>query len=292
MKDVHQFSFSEWLYLTPVKAYWKEKRNDWVLSRYLQKKVPEQLEFLAQNHHLKAQKVLLVIAFEQVKVLDWLMQLGKKNIQNYQLMVFDNSKSQAKRHQIKQLCDAFQIPYLGLPPNRTTHPNRSHGMAMTWVYNHVVKIIEPQVFGFLDHDMIPVKPISEEGWMSEQSCYGVLNTGFSCWNLWAGYSFFQYQKVKDLPLNFLYDFSRGVDTGGRNWLPLYSQMSEQHISFAQDEFIPIRLSQDVDATVQLIDHTWIHIGGVSYNNNFQPKEVFYEKLVHELLAGRSFNEFK
>ncbi len=91
-------------------------------------------------------------------------------------------------------------------------------MAMTWVFHRIIKKIEPNWFGFIDHDMYPIRPVNVEGLIPvNQSTYGLLNDAPRYWNLWAGYCFFKYTHVSGLPLNFLYDFSRGIDTGGRNW---------------------------------------------------------------------------
>lgn len=86
----------------------------------------------------------------------------------------------------------------------------------------LLKKIEPKVFGFIDHDLLPVKKINFNTSIKIQhGFYGLYRAKKGYWNLWAGYCFYSFNKVKSLPLNWLYDFSCYLDTGGRNWDPLY-----------------------------------------------------------------------
>lgn len=289
MKSWTNFSWQDWCRLKPIAATLKQIRNDCVLWVYKKIKATDEDVFLQNTLRYHDQKILIVIAFEQVKVLDWLLSLSKKNLIDFQLMVFDNSKNTQSRELIRALCQAYEVPYLALPYNYTSHPNRSHGLAMTWVFSRIISKIQPGWFGFLDHDMLPVGPISLGNMIGRQSCYGLLNEGDDCWNLWAGYCFFEYPMVAHLPLNFLYDFSRGLDTGGRNWSVLYRRLSRSTFRFANETKQILRLSDRYAIMAQVIDHAWVHIGGVSYNNNLQSKELFYETLVGELLEGRSLD---
>jgi hypothetical protein len=217
--------------------------------------------------------------------------MAKKNLNEFNLIIFDNSKDISKRIEIKAVCKKYEIPYLGLPYNYTKHPNRSHGMAMTWVFHRIVKKIEPSWFGYLDHDMIPVEQTHFQI-LEQQDIYGTINQGKDCWNLWAGFCFFKYVKVASLPINFLYDFSRDLDTGGRNWDCLYSKYSQNSIKFADDSRIEFTINDQLKSIVQIIDGSWVHIGGVSYNNNLAPKEIFYENLIKNFQEGRTIQDMQ
>lgn len=289
MKKINEFSVAEWLRLEPIKFLIKEIRNDCILFIYLKKKTPDLDSFIEKNQDLTKKRLLIIIAFEQVKVLEWLFQLANINLKDIDLIVFDNSRNLCKRKLIEACCEKYQIRYLSLPYNYTKHPNRSHGMAMTWVFKNVIKKLKPTLFGYLDHDMLPVKPINRNLFDRNKSCFGVLNEGRDCWNLWAGYSFFRFSDVEKLPLNFLYDFSVGVDTGGRNWRCFYKNLAYSNFEYTNNRAISIRLNNGFEGVVQLIDSSWIHIGGISYNDNLAPKEVFYEQFVHELLSGHSID---
>lgn len=293
MKKLTLYSFSDYCRLMPLIAFLKQLRNDLVLAIYRMRTAEGENEFIEKYRHLRDQNILIVVAFEQPKVLSWLFSLAEKNLQDFQLVIFDNSKNIVLREQIKELCHQHQIPYLGLPMYRTRHPNRSHGLAMTWIFHRIIKAIRPAYFGYLDHDMFPVKQIRQNALIpSDQNSYGLLNDAQHYWNLWAGYCFFKFRAVENQPLNFLYDFSRGVDTGGRNWDYLYRFQNKSLTQFAASVQQPIVLSAGLQADVQLIDDAWVHVGGVSYNNNLQSKEFFYDQMVKELLSGKTIMDLK
>lgn len=293
MKKLSLYSFSDYCRLVPAINFFKQLRNDCLLAIYKRREAQGEKEFIAKHLHLRHKNVLIVVAFEQLKVLKWLFALGAKNLQDFQLMVFDNSKNLALREKIKELCQQYEIPYLSLPMYRTRHPNRSHGLAMSWIFHRIVKEIRPDYFGYLDHDMFPVKPIKQGSLIpSKQISYGLLNDAENYWNLWAGYCFFKFEAVANKPLNFLYDFSRGIDTGGRNWDYLYQYQNKSLTQFATSVQQPILLGNALRADVQLIDGAWVHVGGVSYNNNFQPKEHFYAELVKSLMNGKTLSELQ
>jgi hypothetical protein len=291
MKNLKFFSLSEWLILEPLRAFLKELRNDVLLTSYKYRKAEYEDQFLEKNKHFKDKNILAVIAFEQPKVLEWLFALSSKNLKDCQLMVFDNSKSLILRREIEELCQKWDIPYLSLPILKVRHPNRSHGLAMTWVFHRIIKKLQPYIFGYLDHDMYPVKPVSLSKFnLDNQDSYGLLNDAPHYWNLWAGYCFYKFSAVKNKPLNFLYDFSRGIDTGGRNWPYLYKSQVKSLTKFSSVSTPLVSLGNNMNSAVQLIDEVWVHVGGVSYNNNLKPKEEFHSKLVETLLDGKFFDD--
>ncbi len=292
MKKLSTFSLIEWLLLKPLKVLLKEVRNDLLLCIY--KRIPANGEeyFLSQVRSLSGENVISIVAFEQDEVLDWALSLIKKNLNGCHVLVFDNSRDISKREKIKNICRLRSVPYLSLPRNLTRHPNRSHGMAMTWIYDRIICQISPNWFGYLDHDMVPVRPVHLDKIVVEaQEFYGLLRAKSGYWNLWAGYCFFNFKKVSGKPLNFLYDFSRSMDTGGRNWDCLYVNHDLQKLILAEQEYKNVTLSISEVRSVQLIDENWVHIGSVSYNNNLDVKKDFYKKFINKLLADSHFDSF-
>lgn len=276
MKPLKQFSLKEWLKLEPIAQAFKQLRNDLVLWRYLQLSADNESAFLEQQKALEGQKILLVIAFEQPLALHWLLAMCKRHVPDFTVLVCDNSLNPRARQSIQDVCVSHAAPYLSLPPNTTRHVNRSHGLAMTWVFHHVVRAIKPNIFGYIDHDMLPIADISLEQHLAEQDCYGLINPGHGCWNLWAGFCLYRYSRVVNIPMNYLYDFSRGLDTGGRNWAPLYASLDQSTLKFAPDQIAEVTNSYTHETrSVQMIDQSWLHIGGISYNNNFDEKEKFF-----------------
>jgi hypothetical protein len=270
--------------LSHIVAKLKNLRNDLLLKLYLKKIPPELDEFNASIQFLKGKNVAIVIAFEQLWVLNWLLTMAKKNLKNTTMLVFDNSRTLDMRSKIKSVCNKNQAFYFPLPIYKTHHVNRSHGMAMSWIYAHVIKATQPKIFGFIDHDLIPVSSINFSKHIQSKPFYGrpVGNpSGF--WSLWAGYCLFKYKNLAHRKINFLYDFSRDLDTGGRNWNALYSNYVNSKSFFAsqtrRDIFLP---KFKYARSIEFIDDQWIHIGGISYNNNFDKKFNFFKALAKAL----------
>ena len=282
MRYPTEFSATEWLKLLPVQHALKQVRNDAWLAVYRNRRTDKLPQFLADHKDLANRNIALVIAFEQPWALNWLLQMASRNVSDMTVLVFDNSRNDSKRIEIEQICRKNKAPYLALPPNPTRHVNRSHGMAMTWVYHNVVRAIDPHIFGFIDHDLIPVRKVSIADKLAGQPVYGLLNRNkFGFWSLWAGYCFFDYARTKGKPINFLYDFSRDLDTGGRNWNSLYRDLDPRHLRVAVTENISMKVpSAENSRPVQFIDGNWLHIGGISYNS---PEHIeFFKDLENEI----------
>ncbi|MGZ3253594.1 MAG: hypothetical protein ACXU7D_04740 [Burkholderiaceae bacterium] len=294
MRKINEFSPIEWLKLLPLQQSIKQVRNDLLLSLYKRAR-PEKLDaFLAANQHLADKNIAIVIAFEQPWALNWLLRMGRKNLSDTTILVFDNSRTESTRLDIEHVCNENGASYLALPPYRTKHVNRSHGMAMTWVFHNVVRAIKPRVFGFIDHDLIPVDKVDFSERIGAQPVFGLINAGTrDYWSIWAGYCMFKYDAIKSKSLNFLYDFSRDLDTGGRNWNPIYSQLQRNQLRFASKEHLDITApSIDSSRLVECVDSRWIHIGGISYNDNLKDKFAFFRALERTLEEGSTLDQLQ
>lgn len=290
MRKLNDFSAMEWLRLQPLKIAFKQMRNDLWLTAYNNVR-PKSLEpFLIETARFKGQNIALVVAFEQPWALDWLLRMAKINIADTTVLVFDNSRCPELRHDIEKVCFSHQTPYLALPANPTRHANRSHGMAMSWIFHNVVQNIKPRLFAYIDHDMIPVQNIKLAERLGNQTCYGMeRHAGSLAWNLWAGYCMYDFARVTALPLNFLYDFSLGLDTGGRNWACLYQDLQQESLRFAGNRYISIKDPVTGTAlSIQYVDDSWFHIGSISYNDNFRSKSEFCKNIAHALESGASW----
>jgi hypothetical protein len=278
MRNLTEFSVMEWLKLVPIQHALKQVRNDAWLAVYKNMRPKQLSRFLAENRGLAGKNIALVIAFEQPWALNWLLRMANRNLSDTTVLVFDNSRNGSKRSEIEQVCNQNDAPYLALPANPTRHVNRSHGMAMTWVYHNVVRATNPRIFGFIDHDLIPVRKVSIADKLTDQPVYGLLNVGkFGFWSLWAGYCFFDYAETKGKSINFLYDFSRDLDTGGRNWKSLYRCHDRRQLRAATFENVGITVPSIKDPRlVQFVDQNWLHIGGISYNN-YSPENIEFSK---------------
>jgi hypothetical protein len=282
----------EWLRFLPFIQALKQVRNDYWLHRFVQTPVKHLPTFLKTHQHFAHKNIAIVIAFEQPWALNFLLEMAQKNLMDTQIIVCDNSKKISARTEIEAICQKNKISYLALPNNITRHVNRSHGLAMSWAYENIVKPLKPRLFAFFDHDLIPVSPIYLEERLNAQDFFGQRNKGkYGYWSLWAGYCIFNYAKVKDKKLNFLYDFSRDLDTGGRNWETLYKHYDPQHLRFSNHVKQSFQLPDiAIQELVEIVDDRWIHISGISYNDNFKPKFEFYQALSLLLKKGYDWPE--
>lgn len=259
-------------------------RNQMVLRYFLRQKSIGLSNFMLQAEVLNKNVLFVVIAYEQPWAIKWLTNFAALNLPPNSLMVVDNSRDNQLRLEIEKICMEAGVPYLGLPWNPTSHANRSHGLAMTWVYHRVIKRVAPKIFGFIDHDLIPIQKFSiDNRFLDVNSCYGVKNQGIQgYWSLWAGYCFYRLDAVSGLNLNFLNNFDYGLDTGGRNWEILYSKINQKPIDFASREIRSVVGPEGTMVGIELIDHCWVHVGGISYNDNLLKKKDFFDWYFQEL----------
>ncbi|MGC0151307.1 hypothetical protein ACPRNU_02460 [Chromobacterium vaccinii] len=290
MRDLAQFTVGEWLRLQPCQDALKQWRNDIWQRHYQSLRVEGQAAFL-DGLAGQTQGLGLVVAFEQPWALNWQLKMARVHLSDMRLLVFDNSRRPEMRRQIAEVCRANDVPYLGLPVNPTRHVNRSHGFAMNWIYHNVVRELRPAHFAFIDHDMIPVLDSSCFRPLAAQAVYGLPNVSEWAWQLWAGYCAFDGAFVENRALNFLYDFSNGLDTGGRNWRPVYRELPRARLKMADRAFPEVAdpLSGAL-AKVEMIDNSWFHIGNISYNNVFQQKAELCQNLAAALDEGATWLE--
>lgn len=274
----------DWLKFKPFNFAFKLIRNDIWLKAYVSRKPERLAEFLEHTKGLKNKSVIAIVAFEQPWALNWLLQMAKKNLRESSVLVFDNSRDPMLRDEIEAVCTANDVLYFSLPRNHTKHVNRSHGMAMSWIFDNVIKNIEPKQFAFIDHDLIPVSPVDFSKALESQPFFGRRGgQKVDYWSLWAGYCLFDFKFLENKKINFLYDFSRGLDTGGRNWGSIYSLFDQTKIKFASRVFSKVYLPDFPDGVrVEFIDEKWVHMGSISYNDNFKIKSDFFKALAREL----------
>lgn len=290
MRDLKDFSAGDWMRLAPLEYAFKQARNDAWLAIYRKFRPKELDSFLAGTERFRDRPVALVIAFEQPWALDWLLRMAQRNLADADVLVFDNSRRAEARIAVGQVCRNRGVPYLALPPNPTRHVNRSHGMAMTWIFHNVVLAIKPRLFAFIDHDLIPVRKTGFTERLADQPFFGKLRASAFAWQLWAGYCMFDFSAVAELPMNFLYEFSQKLDTGGRNWDCLYRNHERERLRFAGSRYADVREpSTGISLPMEIVDDRWLHIGNIGYNDNFRSKGEFCRKLARAMDEGVPWN---
>ncbi|MBN2539382.1 MAG: hypothetical protein JXB09_04980 [Deltaproteobacteria bacterium] len=284
MRNLRNYSTREWFRIKPLDHFMIQVCNDILQSTFCTIRPKSLKRFLHNAEHIaRGRDVWLVVAYEDPWTLDWLLRMAARHLTDGTVLVFDNSRRAQARDDIERTCQDRGVPYLALPPNPTAHPNRSHGMAMTWVFRNVVQAVRPRTFSFIDHDLIPMEKIGRGAILEDQPFYGALNIGkfggTLGWNLCAGYCSYDFSAVHHLPLNFLNDFSRDLDTGGRNWPILYKKFDHTQVRFA-----PRLLREVIDPlhkiphTIPVVDNSWIHLCGAGYSKTYRDKFDFYKRI--------------
>ncbi len=279
MRRIKDYSKREWLRNKPLDHFLVQVCNDG-LQRFFRALRPKTLErFLLDAASLEGKSIGLVIAYQQPWTIDWLLRMASRHLLDTTLLVFDNSRKKSARIDIERVCREAGVLYLGLPPSPTKHPNRSHGLAMTWVFHNVVKKIRPRMFTYLDHDLIPMEKIEMGRCLGNRPFYGMPNISKWGWSLWAGFCCYDFSVVRDLPLNFLNDFSNGLDTGGRNWSCLYKNFDPARLLLTSAKRTPLR--DPLDGAIRemcVVDNSWVHLGGASYRPGFKSDMDFFQRL--------------
>lgn len=259
---------------TPV-VYGCIRARDWLIYRYfrLQNAVGGR-SFAEELGKTKQNRFCFVVAFNTPWVIDALTKGWQKHSTGMQLVVVDNSNSAAARQSIEKVCKIRGVPYFGLPRNPEWNPGRSHGNSMNWIYYNIVRHLKPEMFGFLDHDCLPIAPLDFSARMGGKTAFGwkrlsASNYKFTRaaddkgWFFWAGFCFFNYRDVGVLSLDFRGNGPLGLDTGGQNWEPIYSRFSPEDFELAIEGELHLHLGQ-VDAKYEIIDRVVLHVGGASY----------------------------
>src|SRR6185312_7769779 len=293
MRDLKDYSASEWLQLRPFIAGFKQLRDDTVQNSFVNTRTPELETFLRANQNLRGKNILQIVAFEQPDVLRFSLKMLTRHLVNTTVLVFDNSRKPEPRIEIERLCRDHGVPCLGLPPNRTKHANRSHGSAMTWIWRNVVTAIAPATSGFLDHDLICLEKFSPEETLNGQPFYGLPMVGKWGWSLWAGFCLFDYRAVNKLEFNFLNDFPRGLDTGGRNWNRLYKTHDRHQLKFAHWQLYDvIDTTSGASRLLEVIDDRWIHFAGVSHRDDYKRNSDFYARINKAIDEGANWPQLR
>lgn len=223
--------------------------------------------------------VCVTIAFNTPWVIDILTAAWRVNVSGMTLVVADNSSETGARQEIADICAQRGVAYIALPSNPEWNPNRSHGIAMNWAYYNLVRPLAPAVFGFIDHDCFPIKPVDVAMKMVGKAAYGrrwnAPDEG-AAWHLWAGLCFFDFARADAAEPDFKPLRSLRLDTGGGNWPRLYSRLDLADVLVASDERLELTLAGD-DSWRRVFDGTFLHLGGTSYRGKFSQAE--YRKLV-------------
>ena len=296
MRELGKYTFLEWRRLQPIKHMYKHARNRLVSSVYIKKSCRD---MSCNMEKLKTITFPVVtVAYEQPWAIEALVRLWMRNVSGATLVVADNSKSKESRKEISEICQKYGVCYIGLPTSFTKHPNRSHGLAMQWVFDNVIYKLNYDRFAFIDHDLFPVKEVLLDNIVDSQAVFGQekarSRTDPGAWTVWAGYCFFNKSKIDNFRLNFMYDISRELDTGGMNYEVIYRNLDKSGYKFAEVDRVNIvdNKGDELAKNIQEVDGSWFHVGTIGYNKNAGDRIAVAKRIVGMLLDGVEWDSLK
>jgi len=267
MRNLSEYSLFEWIRLEPVKWGVKGFRNRYVATKYSKKKAVCLDTFLAKidssQDYKKYKNIFISIAFQRPEVIELQCKQMKKYLSGGVFVVVDNSNDEHLAMQLAKICKSYAVPYLKLPKHSTSHPNRSHSLAIQWSFDNVIQALKPNGFAFLDHDIVPFRAIDPFLKYKECVIFGrrwdsKIN---DAWQLWAGFAFFRMGAIKSNNVSFMYDFSNGLDTMGEAYKDLFSNFD------CQQCFVTCAEMDDVTGIeYQLMDSDWVHLSRTALTN--------------------------
>lgn len=260
--------------------------------------------YYATNYNSKSNIDLITIAFNNSLVIDYQIKLIKKNIKgSYLHIICDNSNDFEKAIAIKNICKNNDITYIHVTIKKPSGYSDSHGRALNWVWENII-LRRKNNFGFIDHDIFPIKNIDINSYLCDRDLYGFVRHANNIWWLWPAYSFFKYEYVKEIKLNFrkykkfsLFHY-KGADSGSGNWSVLYKNYDitklfkvdsyyidvlndcpPRSIMSGYDSYIQTNLSQYMD------NESWFHsICASEWSSNVAEKNLKIYKLLEDFLS--------
>ena len=230
---------------------------------------------------------IITIAFNNTFVIKHQIKKVKKNIldKNYTHIIIDNSSDLSQRVEIKNICIEEQVAYLSLPAIRKSSAflgSDSHAIALNWVYYNLIKKRKPCYFGFLDHDLYPLKSVSIQDKIQDQPFYGRKDIRDNCWYLWPGFAFFRLSSLDCVDVNFFPTKAGNVylDTGGALWHTYYKNLNVSDYLFAERNRVYLnQIGYDFPDTVEFIDNLWFH----SENASMWRSASDYRSAINDIL---------
>jgi glycosyltransferase involved in cell wall biosynthesis len=224
---------------------------------------------------------IVTVAFNNELVIEEQIRLLRKHLlDRFNYTVADNSPDPEKRRIIRQLCQEQGVAYFVMPPNPFTgkDPSHSHGLALNWIYRNYLEPRKADSFGFIDHDIFPVRPTRIASFLEQSPVFGLMQTRGEKWYLWPGFCFFR----RDFLAGKNIDFRPGkdCDSGGRNWESLYSCLDRRQVSCLKHEYANLRKGNDPQSDLYEKIGDWVHTFNASNWKAVPSKNL----LVKELLA--------
>jgi len=242
---------------------------------------------------LKADILLTVVAFNNLEIIKIQHSYLKKFLKDsFDYVVADNSSKKDISEKIKAFCSINNISYIKIPYNPLTNvrASGSHGVALNWCYKNLIQKYNPKYFGFLDHDIFPLKEVSIIEKLGGNFYGAIRNRKHPYWYMWPGFSFFNYSKVKNYSFNFFpyhagSDGSIFLDTGGSNYFSIFKKIGKESIKEAKSKLVNLNTEkefikgEDSSQTFEIIDGAWLHLRQIAWREESSNKMDDKEKII-------------
>lgn len=236
--------------------------------------------------------MIIVIAFNNKEILETQEKYLQENLkEKYDYIVADNSTKINVSEKIKLFCKEKNISYIKIPSNplNGVRASGSHGIALNWCMKNIIRKYKPKYFGFLDHDIFPLKEVCVTDKL-KSGFSGITRTrGDKYFYLWPGFCFFDFEKVKNFKFNFFPHHSGRngltfLDTGGSNYYSIYKKTSRKEIQESSSKLINLNTGKEFikgensSQTFEIIDSTWLHLRQIAWReesfNKMNKKDDF------------------
>ncbi len=218
---------------------------------------------------------LITVSFNSPKLIDYQIRMFKKFLKgNFRHIICDNSTKKEAAEEIKEICTKYDVSYIRVQDRKTPNGySNSHAIALNWIWKNVARKRENN-FAFLDHDIFPIEPIEPFEYVKDHPVFGrYVTVPSGKWYMWAGFSFFNFKTVQNLPLNFhrykKFGFisvhgKNWMDTGSANWNCLYSKIDKSRLKQYTDGFFDFVTGERTDWGAENFAHyldgkNWFHI---------------------------------
>lgn len=211
--------------------------------------------------------------------------LKKYMLDDWSLIVIDNSTDHAARGEILETCDREQIGWVASDPEHRLH---HHGL--NWAAAYMINRDAPNI-GFLDHDVYPTKPTRLIPLIEEAGFLGVGQRHSATGHLypWPGFLFFSREWLAGRPLDFTgisdRDPRNNGDTGSGLW-PLFQDEDWKALYRLDHGYRALRAPDEhgLQSWGYEVIGDWIHITNASGWMRV-PDRVERDCLVYDLLAS-------
>jgi hypothetical protein len=227
---------------------------------------------------------LVTVAYENAQVIDWQLQLLRKHLRDpHHHITVDNSPSEEGRRAIAEVCRRHGSGYVALAQHTAAvgKGSDSHGLALNWALRRLVAPRGATAFGFIDHDLFPIRSTSLLEPLAAVGVYGVLQGDASRWYLWPGFSCFTAERVAGTRLDFRPALHS--DTGARNWKRLYARVPFDRGAFAAHAYGKLREGDDPQADWYETMGDWLHTFNASGWKDVDDRDDLVAELVTRYL---------